>query len=266
MMFHDTTAPQVTNVTLNVADLNRMRAFYTDVLGLEEKTREANVVVLQIGDSNHTITLRYIASGRRPAVSEAGLFHIAFLLPGAKDLADFLHFASNKGIMISGGDHLVSEALYLNDPEGNGIEIYRDRASEAWHWENGLVRMDTLEVDIEALLEQRSQLGWQGMPKEAMIGHVHLKTHDLHLAQQFYIGKLGLNVVSVLPKALFMSANDYHHHVAVNAWQSHRERIQNHASYGLAHLDIYSPNVREETVQAPEGFEVTLYSKAVSDI
>lgn len=161
---------------------------------------------------------------------------------------------------IGAGDHLVSEALYFNDPEGNGIEVYRDRPSSSWEWQNGKVKMDTLEVDSQTLLTHRTDEGRQGMPAKGMIGHLHLKTHDLDAAYQCYIEQLGFQHVSDFPRALFMSTNHYHHHIAANTWQSNQARQNNSQSYGLTHVDIYQPDASTHTFTAPEGFDITVHS------
>lgn len=260
MTFHDKTATQVTGITLNVQNLEQMTQFYTNLLGLKIIDEQTNTIVLAIGNGGHTLTLQQIDNPRRPSVTEAGLFHIALLLPTKADLADFLHFASSQGAQIGGGDHLVSEALYLNDIEGNGIEVYYDRNPETWQWQDGFVKMDTLQVDVEDLLSQRTVDGWTGMPDEAQIGHLHLKTVNLEDARQFYINELGLQHISKFPQALFMSTNNYHHHIAVNTWQSNKKRIDKDQSLGLTHIDIYKPNTTHKNLTSPEGVAVTLHS------
>lgn len=260
MAFHDRTATQVTHIQLNVKDLGHMTHFYHKTLGFPIISQDQNNTTFGIGDGGHTFTLHALTEGRQPSLLEAGLFHVAILLPTTTDLADFLYYAAQHGIRIGGGEHLVSEALYLNDPEGNGIEIYRDRPSNEWSWENNFVKMETLAVDTETLLQQRSSEGWQGIPSHAKLGHLHLKTHDLSEARQFYIDTLGFQHVSKYPNALFMSTNHYHHHIAVNTWQSNQPRKDNEASYGLAHIDIYKPGMTQKTVTAPEGFKVTIHS------
>ncbi|WP_151126525.1 VOC family protein, partial [Staphylococcus aureus] len=164
MAFHDKTATQVTNIELNVRDLELMTTFYKNILGLSVKSSDDNKSVLSVGNGGHTLTLHLLEDGRQPSSREAGLFHIAFLLPTTEDLANFLYFVAQKHMGIGAGDHLVSEALYFNDPEGNGIEVYRDRSSSSWEWQNGKVKMDTLEVDSQTLLTHRTDEGWQGMP------------------------------------------------------------------------------------------------------
>lgn len=227
MAFHDKTATQVTNIELNVRDLDLMTTFYKNILGLSVKSSDDNTTVLSVGTGGHTLTLHLLEDGRQTSPREAGLFHIAFLLPTTEDLANFLYFVAQKNMGIGAGDHLVSEALYFNDPEGNGIEVYRDRPSSSWEWQNGKVKMDTLEVDSQTLLTHRTDEGWQGMPAKGMIGHLHLKTHDLDAAYQCYIEQLGFQHVSDFPRALFMSTNHYHHHIAANTWQSNQARQNN---------------------------------------
>ncbi|WP_436862130.1 VOC family protein [Staphylococcus caeli] len=262
MTFHNQQATQVTNITLNVSDLSNMINFYTQVLGLSINKQSNTHVVFQIGKHGHTLTLQQIEDGRRPSMREAGLFHLAYLLPTRQDLGNFLYHASNLGVQVGGGDHLVSEALYFADPEGNGIEVYYDRPHTQWIWDEQKVKMDTLEVDANDLIAQRSESGWQGMPDHAKIGHLHLKTADLAEAHNFYINQLGFTHISDFPQALFMSTQQYHHHIAANTWQSNAQREDNNHSLGLAHVDIYKPNVQSETLIGPEGFEIAIHNNS----
>ncbi|WP_440857243.1 VOC family protein [Staphylococcus shinii] len=260
MSFHDNQSIQVTNITLNVADLKKMTTFYTQILGLAIKSETNTVVTFNIGSNGHTLTLQEINNGRRPSIRESGLFHIALLLPNRQDLGNFLYHAASLGVQIGGGDHLVSEALYFADPEGNGIEIYDDRPKENWLWEDNKVKMDTLGVDVDDLVAQRSETGWQGMPDNAKIGHLHLKAVNLDESEDFYIYKLGLEHISDFPQALFMSMNHYHHHIAINTWQSNIVRQDNDSSLGLSKVSIYKPNADREQFVGPEGFEIIIHS------
>ncbi|MDW8565908.1 VOC family protein [Staphylococcus shinii] len=260
MSFHDNQSIQVTNITLNVADLKKMTTFYTQILGLAIKSETNTVVTFNIGSNGHTLTLQEINNGRRPSIRESGLFHIALLLPNRQDLGNFLYHAASLGVQIGGGDHLVSEALYFADPEGNGIEIYDDRPKENWLWEDNKVKMDTLGVDVDDLVAQRSETGWQGMPDNAKIGHLHLKAVNLDESEDFYINKLGLEHISDFPQALFMSMNHYHHHIAINTWQSNIVRQDNDSSLGLSKVSIYKPNADREQFVGPEGFEIIIHS------
>lgn len=260
MSFHDNQSIQVTNITLNVADLKKMTTFYTQILGLAIKSETNTVVTFNIGSNGHTLTLQEINNGRRPSIRESGLFHIALLLPNRQDLGNFLYHAASLGVQIGGGDHLVSEALYFADPEGNGIEIYDDRPKENWLWEDNKVKMDTLGVDVDDLVAQLSETGWQGMPDNAKIGHLHLKAVNLDESEDFYIYKLGLEHISDFPQALFMSMNHYHHHIAINTWQSNIVRQDNDSSLGLSKVSIYKPNADREQFVGPEGFEIIIHS------
>lgn len=257
--FHSSEATQVTNITLNVKDLTTMTDFYSKVLGFTIAQQNDQQTIFNVGKHGHTLTLNRLIDGRQPGFREAGLFHIAYLLPSRTDLANFLYHASQLNLAVGGGDHLVSEALYFNDPEGNGIEVYQDRPAEGWQWNDGFVKMDTLEVDANDLIAQRSIEGWQGWPEDGIIGHLHLKTHDLGQARAFYIDELGLEHISNFPQALFMSTQKYHHHIAVNTWQSNVARTHNHQSYGLTHFDIYQPNAQINHLTSPEGFDITIH-------
>ena len=258
--FHTTEATQVTNITLNVQDFKKMTDFYSNILGFSIKEQNDQSVTFNVGAHGHTLTLHLLEDGRRPGFREAGLFHIAYLLPSRTDLANFLFHMSRMNIPVGGGDHLVSEALYFNDPEGNGIEVYQDRPTDTWQWSDGFVKMDTLEVNADDLIAQRSEEGWQGWPADGKIGHLHLKTHDLGQAREFYIDQIGLEHISQYPQSLFMSTQKYHHHIAANIWQSNQVRLDNEQTYGLAHFDIYKPNVEETHLTSPEGFDITLHS------
>ena len=116
--------------------------------------------------------------------------------------------------------------------------------------------MDTLEVNVNDLMAQRSNEGW---PEEGKIGHLHLKTHNLESAYEFYVEKLGFEHISNFPQALFMSTQKYHHHIATNTWQSNKIRTQNEQTYGLCHFDIYQPNANTTHVTSPEGFDITIH-------
>ncbi|MCJ0935085.1 VOC family protein [Mammaliicoccus sciuri] len=253
-MFHGKDANLVKGITLNVKDLEKMTVFYDSILGLNIKSKDDKQTVFEIGNSGHNIILNLLVDGREPSMREAGLFHLAILLPTTADLADFLLHASRLNVRLGAGDHIVSEALYLNDPEGNGLEIYRDRNPETWVWNDGNVNMDTLEVDAEALVQHVSTEGWNGMPEGAKIGHLHLKTSNINESKDFYTDTLGLKiVVGNFPNALFMSTKDYHHHIAINTWQSNKKREDLDHSYGLANIDMQIPNRAPEVLISPDG-------------
>ncbi|MGI8597046.1 MAG: VOC family protein [Thermoleophilaceae bacterium] len=153
----------------------------------------------------------------------SGLFHLALLVPSRAELARAVRRVTGAGGRFTGAsDHLVSEALYLNDPEGNGIEIYRDRPREEWEHTGGEVRMSTLALDLDAVMaELPAGDGPDGMPPGTVMGHVHLSVADLAETESFYADVLGFDVtVRSYPGALFLSAGGYHHHVGANTWTS----------------------------------------------
>lgn len=215
-------------VRLTVADLPASAAFYETVLGL--RPLHADGDELRLGTAAGTPLVELVAradAAPRPRGS-SGLFHLALLLPSRAELALALRrLALARHPLEGASDHLVSEALYLSDPEGNGIEIYRDRPRAEWGREaDGQIRMATLPLDLDAVLaELPEQLdpGAQdpGVPADAVIGHVHLQVSDLDAAEAFYSGVLGFDVVvRGYPGALFVSAGGYHHHLGLNTWAS----------------------------------------------
>jgi catechol 2,3-dioxygenase len=145
------------------------------------------------------------------------------LLPTRPDLGRWLRHWLSRGFPLPGqGDHLVSEALYIMDPDGNGIEVYRDRPRDEWHWDNGHVRMAADPIDIRGLLGEAERAGapWTGLPDGTRLGHMHLQVGDIAQAATFYHEILGFDVVAQMPTALFVSAGGYHHHIGMNVWHS----------------------------------------------
>ena len=167
-----------------------------------------------------------------------GLFHLAILLPSRADLARALRRVADAGWRFTGAsDHLVSEALYLHDPEGNGIEIYRDRPREQWRFVDGELQMDTLPLDLDSVLGELSGADTEanGMPAGTRIGHVHLNVAELSAAEDFYAGALGFDVtVRSYPGALFFSTGGYHHQIGVNTWAGRERRRRHPARSGCA--------------------------------
>ena len=207
-------------VRLRVADLDSEREFYERAIGLSPIDSGDGVARLG-SDGTPVVELDHRADAPARAPRTTGLFHLAILVPDRAALAAALARAVRAGGRISGAsDHLVSEALYLNDPEGNGIEIYRDRPRAEWERDGGEIRMSTLPLDVDGLLaELREDEPESAMPDGTRVGHVHLNVADLDAAERFYSGLLGFDVtVRGYPGALFLSTGGYHHHIGVNTW------------------------------------------------
>jgi catechol 2,3-dioxygenase len=221
---------RIGSVTLAVRDLARTEAFYRDVIGLQRLDHEAGRSRLGAGGA------AFLDLVERPGATlddpaSAGLFHTAFLLPSRTDLANWL--AQLQYPVDGASDHLVSEAVYLSDPEGNGVEIYADRPRAAWVWEGPRIKMGTQRLDTAALLTVQTAAGWTGAPIGSRIGHVHLRVGDVVQAAAFYSRVVGLDVTRATPAAVFMSSGGYHHHIAVNTWRSAGAPARDPAMAGL---------------------------------
>lgn len=206
---------------LQVRDLGRSLAFYRDLLGFREIGREGSSMLLSATGSLPPVlalTERRDARPRPPRTT--GLYHIAIRLPTRRDLARVFRRLLEHGWPFQGfSDHGVSEALYLPDPDGNGLELYRDRPRAQWPWRQGRLAMVTKPLDVEDLLREATPEPWEGLPEGTDIGHIHLHVADLEAAEAFYGGILGLEVTQRdYPGARFFAAGGYHHHVGTNTW------------------------------------------------
>jgi len=212
-------------VRLQVADVNRSLAYYERLLGLRALERGDGFVVLGArGDSQPLVELRELRGARPvPKRGRIGLYHFAILLPDRPSLGRFLAHLEEIGAYAGMSDHFVSEAIYLTDPDGLGIEVYADRPRATWQNHDGQLVMTTVPLDVESLLraavESADGASWTGMPPGTVIGHVHLHVGDLERAAAFYHAGLGLDkTVWNYPGALFLSAGGYHHHLGTNTW------------------------------------------------
>jgi catechol 2,3-dioxygenase len=233
---------RIGKVTLVVQDLPRVSAFYQQVLGLERLDGSATTALLGTGGT----VLLQLEEDRSATISsrgDAGLFHTAFLLPARADLGRWIEHAAQGGVRIQGAsDHLVSEALYLADPEGNGIEIYVDRPHSEWPYKDGALQMATDPLDIDRLRAEASGTQWQGAPAGTVIGHVHLQVGALSDSDAFYAGVLGLEVTTRYPGASFYGSGGYHHHLAGNIWNSRNAGKRSSGSTGLRTVEILAAN------------------------
>ena len=222
----------VGEVVLAVADLSLMIAFYQNVIGL--KLRHQTTTGAVIGTSRSNLVVLEAQPGGRIHPEATGLYHLALLVPGRPDLGQWLqHLAESDYPMEGAGDHLVSEALYLRDPEGNGIEIYYDRPRSSWQYVGSTIKMATLAVDFRALLQQATPAPFSGLSDQTRMGHVHLQVNDLDASIRFYRDVIGFDVTSYYPGAGFVSAGGYHHHLGLNVWHSRGASPAPKGSLGL---------------------------------
>ncbi len=234
--FANRTPLHIGTVGLIARDLDKLTDYYRDLLGLTVTERADKIARLGTGG----VTLLEIE--HRPDAlpddpSTAGLYHTAFLMPTRQDHARWImHIARNRVPITGASDHGVSEAFYLDDPEGNGIEVYNDRPAERWTWADGLVVMKTHQLDIEAILDEvdRTTASYPAAPEGLRVGHVHLRVGSVEQAEQFYRGPVGLELTRRRGGATFMSSGGYHHHVGANVWHSDGAGARDPNRTGLA--------------------------------
>ena len=236
-------------VHLTVADLDRSEQFYRDVLGFKPLDRHDDLLALTADGVTPLVVLHGRPGARPRPRRSTGLYHFAILVPSRFDLARLLRRLAEQRYPLQGAsDHLVSEALYLADPDDNGIEIYRDRPRAEWPREQGQVRMATDPLDLDGIL---AELGgddrpWTGLDPRTILGHMHLHVADLQAAQAFYHGLLGFDIVLRFgPSALFVSAGGYHHHIGLNTWAGVGAPSPPPDAAGLRHFAIALPNHAE---------------------
>jgi catechol 2,3-dioxygenase len=208
-------------IGLKVRDIDRLTSYYRDVLGLSVLDRGQAGATLGAGGVA-LVHLEHQPHAKPDDNRTAGLYHTAFLVPTRADLARWiLHVARNKVRLTGASDHAVSEAFYLDDPEGNGIEVYHDRPAESWEWTGDALKITTDPLDIDDILrEVPDTASYDGAPGGLRIGHVHLRVGDVGRAEAFYRDSLGLDVTRRRHGASFMSSGRYHHHIAGNVWHS----------------------------------------------
>ena len=234
-------------VTLHVENLPGLAGYYREALGLTTLAEADRSVVLGRGGSP-VVVLRHTPGLPQPSRDQAGLFHTAVLFPTPADLAAAVVTAARhpRSRFVGSADHLVSEAFYFTDPEGNGIELYADRDRSLWPAQDGEIPMPSLYLDPQAFLgEHLTEAAVDGMHGAgAVVGHVHLQVGDLATAERFYVDTLGFATTFRYPGALFVSAGGYHHHVAMNTWNS-RGAGPRASTLGLGEVAITVPTRAE---------------------
>lgn len=240
-------ATDVGTVTLKVADLDRSIEFYTEVVGLQVFNQTEKRATMGVGQ--HKILEIEDVPGATLQPSSTGLYHAAILLPTRHALAVKVAQLANVGWPFGYADHLVSEAFYLDDPDGNGLELYRDRPRSEWQWDGGTVRMASDPIDFESLMGELQPddpaLFDFAMPVGTKMGHIHLRVADIEAAEKFYHGVMGFDIVAHLPSASFVSAGGYHHHLGMNTWHSRGGKPAIEPGIGLREFSIILPTPAE---------------------
>jgi len=232
-------------VGMTVRDLDRLTAYYRDLLGLTVQEHTGQSALLGAGG----VTLLELIRGPDALPDdqrEAGLYHNAFLMPTRADLARWiLHVAKNRVPIVGASDHDVSEAIYLDDPEGNGVEVYSDRPREMWRRDGEFIFQKTDPLDIDAIIREidPATASYPCAPAGLRIGHIHLRVGNIARAEGFYCSTLGLDVTRRRNGATFLSSGGYHHHVAVNTWHSNGARARDGRRAGL---DWFSMEITDQ--------------------
>jgi catechol 2,3-dioxygenase len=243
--FAATTPVSISRVGLKARDGERLAEFYSNLLDLKELRRSGKTIALGT-DERELLEIEGDPSLEADDPRSAGLFHTAFLFPERRDLARWVRRSVDKRIGIEGAsDHLVSEALYLTDPEGNGIEIYVDRAPESWKFHDGSIEMATLRLNMDSLLSELKpdDAGWTGVPKDTVIGHVHLRVGDPKEAERWWKDNMDFNTMTQYgDAAVFLSTGGYHHHIGANSWQSRGAGQRDPKRSGLGYVELASKN------------------------
>ena len=262
--FANRTPLRIGAVGLKARDLGLLTDFYNQAIGLDILDRDAKTA--RLGAAGVTLLELEAAPDALPDDPRtAGLYHTAFLQPTRADLARWLVHVARHRVPLSGAsDHLVSEAIYLDDPEGNGIEVYRDRLPEEWRWNGDRIQMATDRLDLDNLAADAANTSYAGAPAGLRVGHIHLRVGNLVPTQEFY-GLVGLAPTAGRGGALFMSSGRYHHHVGTNVWHSNGAgpRDDNRAGLSWFAVEGDSANERDAAVARLKDAKVPLTDSAL---
>ncbi|MCI0707318.1 MAG: VOC family protein [Ignavibacteriae bacterium] len=238
----------IESVHLRVSSLEESLKFYRDLLGFNEVRHEGKTALLSAsGKASAQVVLTEHPGAKPRSWRTPGLFHTAILYPSRKELARAFKRLYEERYRFQGfSDHGVSEAIYLADPEGNGVELYADRPREQWKFDSNGLAMMTAELNLDNLLAELDSdtREWAGIHPETRIGHIHLQVSDLQKAERFYHGALGFDITQKsYPGALFVAAGGYHHHIGLNIWNSRGSAPAQGDTLGLASLRIRVPEI-----------------------
>ncbi|MBV1709450.1 MAG: VOC family protein [Erysipelothrix sp.] len=244
--YHQHPIGYVSKVSLRVLDLNKSVAFYKNILKMSILNQNETQADLSVNGKDVLLTLYQLNNGSKKPPRTTGLYHFALLLPNRKELGKILnHFIQHQIPLQGASDHGISEAIYLSDPEGNGIEIAADTQPETWKWKHGQLDVfaDNGPMDVKAVLNASQNERFEKLPSDTIIGHIHLHGSELKNIRTFYEKGLGMDVVIDLPRqALFFSYGKYHHHLAVNVWNGIAALTPPSSSAGLMNFELRLPN------------------------
>ncbi|MDD3067744.1 MAG: VOC family protein [Acholeplasmataceae bacterium] len=239
--YHNHETMHFTSLTLLVKDLSRSIEFYRDILKLSVTYQDKQKIGF---GANHQDTIIHLIEDRNALLQDItlGLYHFALLLPSEKELARTVRqLASSRYPITGASDHGVSLAIYLDDPNGNGIEIYIDQDSSVWPKENDQLQMVTLPLDIDHLMKNDDGLPYDQISDQTILGHMHLHVNSLDEANHFYHQAIGFEITQTyMESALFLSDQGYHHHIGLNTWQKGAP-ICKPKQVGLKEMSLYIP-------------------------
>jgi catechol 2,3-dioxygenase len=243
---------------LRVRNLDTTLAYYQSLgLSIVHDQRAEGIVGLGIG-TNEILTLRHVPDALPRPAHTAGLYHIAYLLPDDKSLATFLRYSLGGGVRLDGAsDHLASQALYLNDPEENGVEVYSDRPRDQWKMVDGRPELATLPLKAQQLLEQ-AEPTFSGFPDGTVLGHIHLSVVNLDESLAWYLQTFSLDlIINLFSQAGFISWDGYHHHIGMNTWEGSKNS-QKPEYAGLDFFEISHADVTPGTYEDPNGIRIVV--------
>ena len=261
MNFHQKTSTFVESLELKILNMERSLAFYENIIGFKVLERVENRAILTADGKTPLITLVQPENVIPKEAHKTGLYHFALLLPTRADLGSFLQHVIKINYPLGASDHHVSEALYLQDVDGNGIEIYADRPESSWIWQAKEVHMVTEPLKAEEVLAAGADKQWSGLPADTVMGHIHLHVGNLEQAEEFYCKGLGFDVVTRYGgQASFISADGYHHHIGLNIWNGRNIPPASKGSVGLRLFTIHYPNdeLRSEVISRLKEMDIVV--------
>jgi catechol 2,3-dioxygenase len=250
--FHKQPNTYVGQVDIKVEHFERSLTFYQEIIGFQLLEQTEKKAQLTADGKTTLLSIEQLENIIPKQQHSTGLYHFALLLPNRSDLANVVKHLIQNGYRFGSSDHLVSEALYLSDPDGNGIEIYSDRSSSTWDWKDGEVAMTVDPLDFDNLLLEANGEEWQGLPADTVMGHIHLHVSELPKTEEFYRSGLGFDVVCRYgDQALFMSTGGYHHHIGLNTWAGVGAPAPSENSVGLKRFSLVYPSMeaRNKVIQ-----------------